>query len=258
MMNGQLADLQDAFQKRLLTGSDALDGYLPEHAHIGVYDNAYRVRLLNVLAEDYQALHTLLGDDAFGELINGFLDSNPSTRRSVRWLGAPLSGWMRKTEPWNGLPEAIDMAAFEWGLGLAFDAPDASVLAQADLGAIAPEDWPALGFAFHPALQVISLGHDVTVFQQAIAAEEEPEAAPQALARKTHWAIWRDHEELTVRFRQLEADEAAMLTAARQGADFAVLCETIAGTHGDETPMRAAGLVLNWVVSGWISQLVKR
>ena len=253
-MNARLADIQDAFQKRMLTGEDWLSPLLSGNTHIRVYDHAYRARLLEVLANDFPALHTLLGDEQFGQVINDFLDSHPSQHRSVRWLGAPLSRWLQETPPWNSIPEASDMARFEWALGLAFDAPDANVLDQANLAEIPAERWPGLEFSFHPALQVISLQNDVSAFQQAVAHDQDPESAPEPLGNGIKWAVWRNHEELNVMFRKLEADEAAMLEAARQGADFTTLCNVLAfDSGGDEAAMRAAGLIMTWLESGWIS-----
>lgn len=255
-MNTKLSVIQDAFQDQLLTGKDRLGPHLSEGGHMAVYDHAYRARLLDILANDYPALHTLLGDDQFGLVINDYLDSHPSQKRSVRWLGQHVSDWLRQTIPWSNLTEAVDMAAFEWALGLAFDAPDGPIIDQADLAATAPADWPKLSFSFHPALQIITLRYDVTPFQQAIAQEKLPEEAPEALDMPGHWAVWRDHEELNVLFRKLEPDEAAMLENARRGADFTVLCDTISfSADGDEAAMRTAELVQGWVSSGWISQL---
>jgi len=255
-VSGQLSRIQAAFQHRMLSGADGLEPYLAEGGHIGVYDHAYRARLQEILAGDFPALHSLMGDEAFGQVINGYLDAHPSRRRSVRWLGAALGDWLRETAPWSAHREAADMAAFEWALGLAFDAPDAPVVAQVDLMTTAAESWPGLRFGFHPALTVISLHHDVTGFQQAVAGEREPEAAPEPLDRPASWAIWRDHDSLIAMFRRLEPDEAAMLDNARAGADFSVLCDTLSfGAEGDDAAMRAAGLVLGWVQSGWVSNL---
>ena len=255
-MSTRLTQLQEAFQNRMLTGQDDLSPLLSEGAHIGVYDHAYRARLLGILAEDFPALHTLLGDEQFGKVINDFLDDHPSRRRSVRWLGAPLANWLKQTEPWSKLSETADMASFEWALGLAFDATDAEVLDQAGLAATPMDDWPKLSFVFHPALQMITLANDVTSFQQTVARDDEPEAAPERLGKPASWAVWRNHEELHAMFRKLEAEEAAMLEAALKGADFTVLCEILSfGADADDAAGRAAGHILGWVNSGWVSRL---
>ncbi len=223
---------------------------------MGVYDHAYRARLLEILANDFPALHTLLGDEQFGQVINSFLDDHPSHHRSVRWLGAPLSTWLKKTPPWSSIGEAEDMATFEWALGLAFDAPDAEVIEQSDLAGIPADSWPALRFDFHPALHVITLNFDVTKFQQAVSRDTDPEDAPEPLDRPVSWAVWRDHEQLIAMYRPVEADEAALLDAARKGADFTTLCNVFSfDKDNDEAAMQVAGLIMNWIVSGWISGL---
>ena len=57
-----LGDLEDLFQKHLLDGGDTLAQHLKDDGpFLGVYDNAYTARLMEVLAEDFTTLHTLLG-----------------------------------------------------------------------------------------------------------------------------------------------------------------------------------------------------
>ena len=255
-MTPRLADIQAAFQDRLLTGGDGVLTLLGDGSFMEVYDHAYTARLLEVLAEDFPALHTLLGDEAFEGALRAYLADNPSAKPSIRWIGERLPGWLAETAPWSGQPMLADMAAFEWLLGLAFDAPNAPALEAEALAAVAPEAWPMLAFEFHPALATATISWDVIPFQRAVAAEEDPEAAPQALDGPETWAAWRDPESLMVRFDRLPADEAEALAAARQGADFSRLCELLAESGpADDAAFRAAGMLKTWLDRGWIRAL---
>lgn len=254
MSGAGLSRLQDLFQDRLLAGGDGIAAHLTAGGpFLKVYDHAYAARLVEVLEEDYPALHTLLGDEQFAEAAGGYVAAHRSTHRSVRWFGGGMADWLSATAPWADLPVLADMAAFEWALGLAFDAPDAEALDMAALAAVPPEAWPVLTFEFHPSLNTCVLAHDVTAFQQTVAREDDPNAAPDELAAPVTVAAWRDDAETIVRFRDLPVDEAACLACLRGGGDFQAMCEAAAETgDGDDAALRAAGLLAHWVRAGWI------
>lgn len=257
-MTAPLADLQDLFQDRLLTGRAEIEAHLTGGGpFLKVYDHAYLARLLEVMGEDFPVLHTLLGDEQFAAAATAYLRDHPSHARSIRWLGQAFPAWLARTVPWAALPVGADMAVFEWGLGLAFDAPDADAIGVTALAAVPPDAWPVLTFDFHPALNTAVLAHDVAPFQQAVANDRDPDAAPAPNPGGPQtWAFWRDGESCQVRYRALAADEAAGLALLRAEGDFQTLCETLAG-FGDEddAALRAAGFLRGWVEAGWITGL---
>ena len=252
-----LTETQKLFQDRLLGGDDAIRRHLTgDGPHLKVYEQAYGTRLLEVLGEDFAALHTLLGDAAFAEAATAYIGAHPSRRRSIRWLGQELPGFLAATPPWSDIPVLADMARFEWGLGLAFDAPDAAPLSIEALGQVPPEAWPVLSFEFHPALNLFEVGHDVAPFQAAVAAETDPDGAPEPLVGPQVWAAWRETETLMVHYRALAPDEADSLAALMDGADFARFCEVLADLGaGDEAALRAAALLRHWIEAGWLAGL---
>ena len=259
-MTTSLADIQSAFQNRLLTGADDL---MPLLANGGrffkVYDNAYSLRLLEVLAEDFSALHTLLGDQKFEQAMRAYLADHPSQHTSIRWLGRHPTEWLGRTEPWRDHRELADMAAFEWALGLAFDAPDAPVLESETLADVAASEWPSIIFSFHPAFRTVDLLWDIIPFQQIVTRDDTPTAAPMPLEHPATWAVWRDPDSLSVCYSQLDKGEAKALNAAREGATFADLCTLLAET-ADETvdenaAAHAAGMLKSWIDNCWITGL---
>jgi len=256
-MTTSLADIQSAFQNRLLTGSD--DNLMPLLANGGrffkVYDNAYSLRLLEVLAEDFSALHTLLGDQKFEQALRAYLADHPSQHPSIRWLGRHLAEWLGRTEPWRDHRELADMAAFEWALGLAFDAPDAPILESETLADVAASEWPSIIFSFHPAFGAVDLLWNIIPFQQIVASGETPTAAPMPLEQPITWAVWRDQDSLTVCYSQLDEDEARALNAAREGATFADLCALLVESTGENAAARAAGMLKGWIDNCWITGL---
>lgn len=253
-MSASLPDLQDQFQARLLTGDQAIDEHLTAGGpFMKAYDHAYRARLVEILTEEFEGLHTLLGDEKFFQTMTAYVDAFPSTTRSVRWLGRHLPDWLKSSEDWSGHPEVASMAAFEWMIGLAFDAPDAAGIGVGDIGQVPPEAWPMLTLTLHPALNTAALESDVSVFYQAVKSEVDPDAPPIPYEKAVTWAAWRDPQSLMVTYRALDEDEALALSAAADGQTFDAICEIIADcTEADEAAVRAAGLLRIWVESGWL------
>ena len=89
----KLADLQSAFQSAILDGGDAILAHVPDSplekkdVLFGVYRNAYVLRLLGILMEDFERVHTYVGDDAFDRLARGYIAVNPSHTPNARYYG---------------------------------------------------------------------------------------------------------------------------------------------------------------------------
>lgn len=255
-MTSNLERIQSLFQERLLTGtSEAIHGHLAKGGpFMKVYDNAYEARLIEAMGEDFPGVHTLLGDQQCYQAMSAYLRENPSSHPSIRWIGRHFPAWLTETTPWNSLPMVADMAAFEWTLGLAFDAPDAGAIGLGALAEIPMDAWPYLTFSLHPSVHTVMLTHDVAPFQQAVIHDQEPEAAPAPFNTPQTWVAWRDAEDLRVRFRPMEPEEAAGLSLVRTGGNFAALCEDASDRPGISDPaLTAAGFLQTWIQSGWIT-----
>lgn len=253
----RLVQIQDAFQDRLLHGSDAILAHLGEGARLlGAYDYAYTARLVEVMAKDFEYVHALLGDDGFDEAARAYVAAHPSTFRSIRWLGHAFADWLRATPPWDDTPLLAEMAAFEWALGLAFDAPDSMRLGPDALAAVPPDQWAGLRFDLHCAFSLVETAWGVVDFRQALADEREPDGPPEALDAPVTWAVWREPEGLTVRYRTLDRAEAAAAAALAAGRPFAALCEAAAEAGDpDDAAVRVAGHLRHWIDAGWIAGL---
>ncbi|WP_300302281.1 DNA-binding domain-containing protein [Ferrovibrio sp.] len=258
-----LAPLQAGFSAYLLDETDATpllpavrvpDG-INAAARLDVYRNAYVERLHDVLRTDYPVLGRLMGEERFAALAYAYIAASRSASPTIRWFGGGLPAFLAAQPRWRDDGAACAMAAFEWSIGLAFDAADAPAICAADLSAVSVDAWPALRFRLHPALRMIALPHAVPDWWLAVRDLDEaavlPPVPPLEDAAR-HWAIWRGQS--GVRFRMVDPDEAAMLRAAGQGEDFAGLCAVVA-EHGniEAAPARAAGLLRLWIDSGWIA-----
>lgn len=220
---------------------------------VKVYVEGYRLRLLEVLQDNFEGLHTLVGDEQFDRLGRAYIDAHPSTQPSVRWFSRHLADFLRATPPFSADPWLAEMAAFEWTQGLVFDAADDPVLEMQALAAVPPDAWASLRFRFHTAVRRIGLRWNVP---QAWSAIDEDKTPPELQATDTEipWLLWRAG--LTTRWRSLPEDEAWALDAAREGKAFGALCEGLCRWHAPESvALQAASHLKLWLNDGLISGL---
>lgn len=254
-----LAELQAQFKAYLLERDRRLERLtvgserLPAADRLAVYSNAYRLRLLEILAEDFPGVRGLAGNETFDALGSAYIEAHPSSHPSVRWFGRCLAAFLRDTSPWREQPHLAEMAAFEWMQGEVMDAADSDTVTAGDLGGLAVEDWPAMRIGFQAAMRRLDLRWNVPVAWQAIRNEEPPPSPAQA-ARPVPWLLWRRN--LEVHWRSLEEDEAYTLDTARDGAAFGDVCEgLLARTHDDQVPLRAAGFLKRWVLDELVARI---
>jgi Putative DNA-binding domain len=219
---------------------------------LDVYRDGYALRLIEVLTGDYPGLVAMAGPDDFDYMARAYIAAHPSRHRSVRWYGAQLADFLAATPPFNGTPDASEMARFEWTLSEAFDSVDAVPVKAEALMALPPDAWETLCFTTLPSLRRLSLVFEVP---QAWQRREEVEPGNLEVARGAEpvvWAVWRP--EFVSNFRSLEADEAAMLDALVAGKPFPELCEAVATFTGEEqAPARTAGLLRGMVEGAMIA-----
>jgi hypothetical protein len=240
-----LAEQQRALQAAIL--GDGEGGVSPEPG-LDVYRHAVPARLSAALRDNYLVLHRAMGDEDFEALAAAYLAAHPSRRPSIRWFGHELAGFM---DGWPALahPALADMARMDWALRDAFDAADAAPLrglAALDAGT---------RFALHPSLRMVALDWAVEpawrALRLAISDEdgEEEVALPEPEAQGHTLLAWRAG--LEVRWRSLDALEAALLAAVREGADFAALGERAAEQVGvDAAPQALVETLQRWLADG--------
>jgi len=224
-------------------------------ARLEVYANAYFERLLGVLRDDYPALAATLGEDAFHDLATAYLAAHPPTRPSLRDAGDGVPQLLAGDSGEAAFfrvrwPFAADLAALEWALVDAFDAPDAPALGREDLAALAPEAWEALALRLHPATSLLELAWPVHLLREA---HERGEPLPLAeLSREaTHICVTRRNER--VFFRAALPLEAALLATLQRGTTFGALCAHIADERGAAAaPAFAATLLTRWLEAGTV------
>ena len=226
---------------------------LPVEARLGIYRNAYRVRLIEALDDIYPILHRLVGDEAFDTLGRSFVAAHPSPYRSIRWYGRELADFLLTTPPFADQPILSEIARFEWTLAEVFDAADAHAMDRTALQAVDPAQWGALSFGFHPSLRRLELAWNTVAVWESAGETQEPvdfQVSPHAVP----WLLWR--RDFKNYFRSLDAIEHGALAVAIAGGSFTAICESLAAHLPEEDiPLRAANLAATWVDSGLVVSL---
>ena len=247
-----LRELQRSFQSWVLGDASALPvtvagtGAVSAETRLGIYADAIRLRFLEVLGQDYPGLHALAGDDEFRRLALAYVAAHPSHHPSIRWFGAHLPAYLRSTAPWRDHPVLGEMAQFEWAKGELLDAADSPVVGVEDIAAIAPDRWAGIRPRIKPAVRRLSLEWNVPSLWKALDGGDAP-PPPARTERAVDWLLWR--QDIVVRWRSIESDEAWALRRCDAGADFGSICAGLCERVGeDAAAFRAATYLKQWAV----------
>jgi hypothetical protein len=246
---------QSALQAHILDGDDAIaslvegDERAPIEFRLGVYSEAYHLRLIEALQANFPVLHRVLGDESFARLAQQYLAVNPSRHYSIRWFGHRLAEYLSQADEYCAQRWLSELAGWEWAVAHAFDAADSPLLELSQVAALDASQWPNLPLRAHPSVQVVSVTTNVAELASAYAQNTElPTLQPldAKSSAATQWLIWR--QDLIVKYRPLSAIEAASMTTVQRGVTFGQLCEwLVEHIEADAVPMHAASLLKTWM-----------
>ncbi len=246
-----LAELQREFHRHVVRPGRSMPKRVVSTAtasavrRLGIYVHAYSARLVEALASDFEALQKLLGDAQFGSLMRDFIAARPSRHANVRWYGAELAAFARRSQRWSRRPVLAELADFEWALGLVFDAADAGTVSVEDVARVPAQAWRQLRFELHPSVRRLRLSTNAPALWQAV---RKGKALPRVARARApvDWLLWR--RKLTPLYRSISADEAWAIDAIVRGRSFAALCSGLRRFVGEENAApRAAQLLKTWV-----------
>ncbi len=250
-----LEEVQRSFQRALLSDDGEILTQLadgprePKGVLLGLYRDAYILRLIEFVQNDHELLRAYLGDDAFEEMARFYAAAYPSRYRNAKDFCAHLPRYLAEAQPYAAHPAIAQLAALEKALNDAFYAKDQAPVDLSDLAGYAPSDWAFLCFIPHPAAIRLGFGTNAADIWSALKRGSEPPPAEECGLRRI--LVWRQE---VPKFRILEEEEAMLWDEAASGVRFGVLCE-MAATYNDpdSAAARAAGYLKGWLASGLLS-----
>jgi len=226
---------------RLVRGYDDND----RKTRIGVYADAYFLRLRDVLREDFPRIAALVGPAQFDEIVEGYLEAFPSRWPSVRHLGHALSEFLRHR---TDTPKCLaDLAELEWARIEVFDAPDAECTTIEDFISVPADAWPALRFSAIPAIRTLRVQYPVHHLWSG-------GSCLDVSAEETVLRVWRAND-CRVFHALMDKRESAAIQKMISGEPFATICETFADLPEAGAAQESAALLVRWIEDGIIHRI---
>lgn len=218
---------------------------------VAVYAFMYRARLVEALESQFPRLAKWLGSAVFTELVHGYVDEHPSTRPSLRFLGAMLPDWLSRRHPEL---HAADLARLEWARADIFDARDESALGLESIRAWPQDHFAELPITLIAAHRLLRLDRGTAEVWRRVgddrAAAEEQRREPGSESV----LVWR--EGVSVFHRTVDEAERESLALAAAGTSLGRICES-AGASADvhDAIGQAFGWVWSWANDGLLRSI---
>lgn len=236
-----------------IEGEIAAGGLIDKKTRLHIYGNAYRLRLRDVIDTDHELLSFYLGDELFDKLVEGYIDSHPSTYSSLRDFCCELPMYLKVTSPFRDHPVIGELARFERTLLFAFDANDAAVADMSELSNVPLDKWPNIQVRFHPSVQLFETNTNCVEVWRALKQKSTPPEAAQI--DSIAWIVWRTLERIT-EFRSLTDSEVSMVKAFLRGATLAEVCEELLEYHHEnEVSEIAVKYISQWIQRGQVTKI---
>lgn len=211
------------------------------HQRLGIYHQAYRSRLAEVLAESFEKTSLYMGSEVFMQDAIDFAVSHPPRVRNLGRYGDALPAYFARRYPEN--PELHELAQLDWDLRESFDGPDVAALDAEGAAADAQRRWLLRGSPLHPSLRLRAVTTNVVKLWNAMAADEEvPPAA--LLEQPGTLAVWR--KGLQPHFKTLEPAQARFLACLDRGRSIALACEELQGLPEIAEPAALGQWLREW------------
>ena len=253
--------------ERVAASFIAPNSRLSSFERLEIYNRQYWYRILGALAEDFPALHYVIGSRAFDAMSVAYLNAHPSRSFTLRNLGSHLPEWLTTNRHFAARRAdlAVDVARIEWAFVEAFDGAEHEPLT---LEQIATLDGGS-HLALQPHLQLVELAYPVDdlvlnlhkqekrqATEAGVKHEEDdhgPAKLPPLRRKPTYLAAHR--VDYSVYYLRLNRGEFHTLQAIRAGRPLAEAIEagvTTARVPAARRPYLVREWFTAWAELGWI------
>lgn len=212
-------------------------GRLSPEARLGIYIDAYRLRLVQAIRSDYPALLALLGDTAFDALALEYIEAHPPQSYNLDVYPHGFAAHVRAQCAADVF--AGDLAALEGAIAEVFMMEESPALDPQTLAALTPEAWNALVLRPRAASRLLSASYPVESYLQrwrenGVTTRPEEESQTIFLVRHRH----------TVQRHVLGQGEHQVLATLMRGTPFGQAVK-------DAAPEALSGWIEKWLSGGF-------
>jgi hypothetical protein len=220
-------------------GREQVEGWL------GVYHDAYRLRLVECLADDFPGVAHAMGHDGFERLALRAIAWRPSTGPNLNAYGNLIPALL--AEPIRVRDRAFlrELAELEWAIVEAVHAAPPETVDGEALRAIPPERWGDLRFTPNPALRILRHRYPANAWYQAF---REDRAGPIPRPRTSRVAVYRVGASIwRMELTEMTAGLLDRLCAGQPLGDALAPLEGVAGSE------QVMAWFSSWVSGGFFS-----
>lgn len=192
----------------------------PASAQLGVYINAYRWRLFDVVSVDYPVLKNYLGENVFEKLIQDFIEATAPQHFNIARYALQLPAFLRGHKSNDGF--SSELCALETAISQLADAEETTALAPEHLSNLTPEALMQARLFPRSALQLFAFTHAVNAYYQAV---KDEALAPTITKQASYLAVFR-HEDVVWRM-DLEQQEYQLLCELFSGKTVGAALSTL-------------------------------
>ena len=141
---------------------------LTSFERLGIYRQMYLVRLREALENDFPGVAHFLSDEAFTELVAGYIRPFPSRSYTLNRLGDHFPEYIRSAP---GIPRrdfVSDLARLELALSQLFDARESPTLTQEAIAAVPFAAWEKARLKPIEAFRLLSFRYPVSAYLQSV------------------------------------------------------------------------------------------
>lgn len=230
---------------------------------LGIYQNAYRGRLLQAASELYPVTYYTLGGEAHNQLWLEYLAEHPPTPGPMSQLGRHLPTFCQQHATYQQLPALLELVELETRLVELFESADRSRYSRSDLQNNPADNWATLSWSTSGDWTLMSVDFDLeTYWLKMQDYRQQPDASPGHASFSVPRFEGDQPRQLLIRrqdykmhFQQVSPTFAGFIRHIRQGENFATLCEYLAQHYAEEdVPVKSLNYLLQAIDLGLLHQ----
>ena len=206
---------------------------------LNIYQNHFRITLIEALAATFPVVKRLVGDAFFAFAVRRFIAGEPPREPRLFAYGGGFPAFLAALPQASGLVYLGDVARLEWALNAAFFADDAVPLAAADLTTLPASTLADCRFPLHPACALIRSDYPIDRIWRTNQDGAEPDASVDLRAGGVTLLVHRDGDD--VGWLALDAAAFGFIEALGAGRSLREAAGTVIDDHPafDPTPLLA-------------------